>query len=697
MKQQYALTILYDLASTIGGEVSLAPLLTNTLQRIMHHTGVPCGMVLLNDFTASSDQPRLTLESSVGDRMLIKALGQEINLDRQLTESTKFEHFTDTSLIHTLPCRQDKYRSLFLLPIPGEGRIILLCDRQAPDSPVPMEQLFPPLMSNLAKSIHLCRVNDRQKELLKQVVSERTGQLREAMDTIDEQRKSLQAILNHAPVGIWMVGPDSKIKFVNPPLCQALGKNEEEIMASRSYEAIFPDEIAGEQRNTDLHCLREKQEVASRTEIKDSDGKVRTFDVIRSPILNDDNEPVGLVGMAIDISDRLQAEAEKELMQKRIEHTQRLESLGVLAGGIAHDFNNILAAIMGNAEMAKQHAQSEPARQNHIGAIIKASQSAADLCGQMLAYSGKGEFVIKPISLSETVNHMTQLLKVSISKQVSLQYHLDDNIPAINADISQIQQIIMNLLTNANEAIGTSPGTITISTGTQMVDDDYLVGAYLPDTIEPGRYAFVEVSDNGCGMDQETLSRLFDPFFTTKFTGRGLGMSAVIGIIRGHKGTIKVYSEPGKGTSFKVLIPVSEEKAIPLIEAELDEENWQGKGTILVVDDDPMVLKIAEAVMKAIGFETLGAADGVEALEIYRKHQNDISAVFLDMTMPRMGGKETFAELRKIDPEVKVVLTSGYNEQSAVQEFTGKGLAGFMQKPYRVTELRRKMREVLSG
>jgi CheY-like chemotaxis protein len=367
----------------------------------------------------------------------------------------------------------------------------------------------------------------------------------------------------------------------------------------------------------------------------------------------------------------------------------------VLAGGIAHDFNNILTAIMGNASMAESKMDALAPARDHIEHIVSASHRAADLCKQMLAYSGRGKFVIKPINLSELVEQMANLLEISIAKNVVMKYQLAENLPAVEADVAQIQQVVMNLITNASEAIEDKSGVISIATGVMHADRNYLTGTFPGEEIAEGRYVYLEVSDTGCGMDAETRKKIFDPFFTTKFTGRGLGMSAVLGIVRGHKGVLKVYSEPGRGTTFKMLLPGVEEQAISLVRKEVATEAWQGAGTVLVVDDEETIREVGAIMLGEMGFAVLTAADGEEGVEMYRKHADEIVAVLLDMTMPKMGGEEAFREMRRIDPKVKVILSSGYNEQDATQRFAGKGLDGFVQKPYASQALQAKMREVM--
>ncbi len=368
--------------------------------------------------------------------------------------------------------------------------------------------------------------------------------------------------------------------------------------------------------------------------------------------------------------------------QQRMEHTQRLESLGVLAGGIAHDFNNILTAILGNAALAERKVKSNPEEApKYLANIAASSEKAAELCRQMLAYSGQGQFTVKPVDLSVMVEEITKLLEVSIARSVILKYQLVKQLPAVEADVAQIQQVIMNLVINASDAIGEKSGVISIATGVMHADHAYLEHTCLQEDVPEGRYIFLEVSDTGSGMDKPTQQRIFEPFFTTKFTGRGLGMSVVLGIIRRHHGTMKLYSELGRGTTFKMLLPISDQPAECIEERASDEA--QGTGTILIIDDEETIRETAVMMLEDKGFTTMTAVDGLDGVEVYRQHRDEIAAVLLDITMPKLGGEGCFMELRRINSNVRVVLSSGYNEQEATSHFSGKGLTGFIQKPYR--------------
>ncbi len=388
-------------------------------------------------------------------------------------------------------------------------------------------------------------------------------------------------------------------------------------------------------------------------------------------------------------------EQRRELEQQMVQ-AQKLESLGVLAGGIAHDFNNLLTTILGNADLASQSlSEYAPARTN-LHEIEIGARRAADLASQMLAYSGKGSFKIEPIRINEFVEEMLHLLRVSVSKRAVFKCDLADNLPVIVANVTQVRQVIMNLVTNASEAVGDLSGVVSVTTGAVYCDDAYPenTGVVTLDALKSeergGLYVYVEVTDTGCGMSKEMITKIFDPFFTTKLTGRGLGLAATLGIVRGHGGALKVHSEEGKGSTFKALFPVPEEAVLT---ENSDSTRSAGSkagrlsGTVLLVDDEETIRGMGRKMLEQFGLTVLTAPDGREALKLYRQNGGAVDLVLLDLTMPHMDGHETFSALRGIDENVQVVMCSGYTENDVSDQFVGEGLANFVQKPYTSDEL----------
>ena len=388
---------------------------------------------------------------------------------------------------------------------------------------------------------------------------------------------------------------------------------------------------------------------------------------------------------------------ERKRIEEQLRHTQKLESLGVLAGGVAHDFNNLLTPILGNASLVLGELSPSSSLRSNLENLITAGQRAVDLTRQLLAYAGKGRSIVAPVDLSDLVRQISNLVRTSIPKNVQLRLDLQDNLPCVEADSSQIQQLIMNLIINAAEAIGEEQGgTVVVTTGVQQVDEYYIRDAFAPKEILPGKYICLEVHDTGRGMDEETKAKIFDPFFTTKFTGRGLGLAAVSGIIRVHRGAIKVYSTPGKGTTFKVLLPATEDESFKEAGA-IAQKDLAGSGLILVVDDEAMVGRTAKAVLQRYGYTVLLAEDGRSAVDVFREIGDRVRLVLLDLNMPVMGGEETLRQFKLIRSDVPVILSSGYNEMEAVRLFTDKRLVGFIQKPYTATQLAEKIRAALEA
>ena len=425
------------------------------------------------------------------------------------------------------------------------------------------------------------------------------------------------------------------------------------------------------------------------------DGSVKWIHIRSAPHQREDGRPMW-DGIATDVTERKRAEQARLEMESRLLHAQKLESIGILAGGIAHDFNNILSGIMGYAELALMRLPaSEPARED-IEVIKKAVRRAADLTRQMLAYSGKGKFIVESVDLSRVVEDSRKILDMSVSKKAALTCDLAADLPVILADASQICQVVMNLVINASEALGEQTGAIAVSTSALQCNPEDLPGIAVRPELPEGLYVCLQVADSGCGMDPQTRAKIFDPFFTTKFTGRGLGLAAVQGIVRSHKGAIQVFSEPGKGTTFRVFFPASG-PAASAVRSEPLTAPGRGSGTVLVVDDEATICTLTQQMLTHAGFSVLTAGGGREAIRLFGEHQHEVSCVLLDLTMPDLDGAETFHELRRIRPDVRVILSSGFSEEAATGRFAGQGLAGFIQKPYQFEALIARIQQALGA
>jgi PAS domain S-box-containing protein len=507
-----------------------------------------------------------------------------------------------------------------------------------------------------------------------------------------ESEKRFRSFMDQLPGAVFLKDSESRYIYVNRFMRKAFKADENWI--GKLTSECFPMEEAHSLIQHDRDAFDKNYSIDIQ-KVVDSSGKERYFQIHKFRISEGESGNNMLGGIGLDITDKLNTEKARERLEVQIQHTQKLESLGVLAGGIAHDFNNILMAILGYADLALLDTPPGSPAISSLHEIEKATRNAADLSKQMLAYSGKGTFQIIKLNVNEIIQEMTHLLEISISKNAVIKYNLYDDLPSIEADPSQIRQIIMNLVTNASDAMDKTSGVISITTNMMKCDREYLSTTFMNDQLPDGKYVYLEVSDTGNGMDEETLSKLFDPFFTTKSTGRGLGLSAVLGIIRGHRGTVKVYSELGKGTSFKILIPSVEGKPEQITISDESEQDVIRGGTILLVDDESSIRNIVKAMLEKTGYTVITSSDGREALAIFRKRHEEIDCVILDLTMPHMDGEETFREMRRVRNDVRVIISSGYNSQDVTQRFIGKGLAGFIQKPYRLSELVAKLKEVI--
>ena len=467
----------------------------------------------------------------------------------------------------------------------------------------------------------------------------------------------------------------------NKAFHQVLGYPPTAIPGLTLYAIVDADE-ASVDRNLAQISQQGSVSIGRRT-YRHADGSAREVEVTGS-LLRSGGQDL-MVVLARDISERLATE-------RALQQAQKMESLGILAGGIAHDFNNLLTAMMGNLNLAQLKSHASSPSWPYLDALEKTLQRAAELTRQMLAYSGKGRFITRIVDLNQTVEEMTNLLSVSISKRISLRFDLGAGLPPMEADPAQLQQVVMNLVTNASDAIGDQEGAIRVSTSLVDLSPGRIAQEFPAQAVEPGLHLLLEVADTGCGMDDETLQRIFEPFFTTKLKGRGLGLSAMLGILRGHRAGIRITSAPGKGTAFQIYFPakagaVAEE---PSVSQSL---SLQPEGTVLVVDDEPEIRDSAVELFHILGFNMVfEASDGVEALEVFKARRGEITLVFMDLTMPRMNGREAFAAMRALEPGIPVILTSGFNEDLGLED--GERPSAFLEKPYRLQQLRQAVMQV---
>jgi PAS domain S-box-containing protein len=533
----------------------------------------------------------------------------------------------------------------------------------------------------------------RRGELRKVVVSRDVTERINAEAELRESEKRYRILGESSRDMITELDADGRILYMSPGAADVLGHSPESLVGRTGFTLIHPDDV---ERNAEifLEALKKRGPIRSSPyRVRHRNGSWRWVEGVGVPYRREDGE-FRILTVTRDVTERLLAEEERRKLEEHMRHAQKLEGLGVMAGGIAHDFNNLLTPILGNASLALLDLpESSPVRQR-LEKIHKAAQRAATLTNQMLAYAGAGPVAVSPVDLSRVVAEMAQLLESSISGQTTVVYRLEPKLPLIEADDAQLSQVVMNLLTNAVEAVGEGEGQIAIATGTAEIGRDAELHTLLGDELAEGTYVYLEVRDTGCGMDSETRSRIFDPFFTTKFTGRGLGLAAVLGIVRGHRGAIEIESEPGRGTRFRVLFP-SADALREEFTADAAADEWRASGTILVVDDDEAVRELARENLERVGLSVLCARDGREGVETFSRHRDEIRAVFLDRTMPDVSGEEAFDEIRRIRPDARIILVSGYSEDQAARHFAGKDLVGFLQKPFLPETLIEKVRKAL--
>jgi PAS domain S-box-containing protein len=523
-------------------------------------------------------------------------------------------------------------------------------------------------------------------------------QRKQAEEALKLERDSTRNILATVEAMIVALDSEGRIMLVNRKACEILGYREDELLGQDWFATCLPHSI-------DIDQIREVYKMVKvcnlpgseyyENPVRTGSGEERLIAWHNSSIRDKDGNIIGGLSAGEDITERKQAEEEKHALEQQFQQTQKLESLGVLAGGIAHDFNNILAIIMGYCSLTKMDYEDA---EKHIPEIEKAAERAAALCRQMLTYAGKATAAKEQVNTWMLVDEMDTMLKTTIQKNVVIKAELGNDIPFIMGDASQLRQVVMNLIINAAEAIGDAEGEIDVKLVKTEIKAEQAEKDHLGVIIAAGRYILFEVTDNGCGMDDDTKRKIFEPFYTTKFTGRGLGMSAVLGIIKAHNGALQLESHKGEGTTFKVYLPVQ----ISTSETEEAQQKaasapWRGSGTILLAEDEEHIREIAIILLQELGFTVLDAENGKEALELYQQNAADITLVITDMGMPVMNGYELFYKLKQLDPHLPIIVSSGFGEGDIGSKITREEIAGLINKPYKFEHLREVLRGVVEG
>ncbi len=517
-----------------------------------------------------------------------------------------------------------------------------------------------------------------------------------AEEALRASEEKYRVITENATDVVWETGLDGNIKFLSPSFESLTGYSVEEGMSMNVRDMITPDALNWNRDflRESLRSDRERRGKYYRPAILElehyrKDGSTFWSEVSIKFVRDNEGNPVGITGVARDISDRKRMEEEKQTLEAQLQYAQRIESLGTLAGGLAHNFNNLLMAIIGNASVMLLDVDLNHPHYRNLKSIEKQVLNGSKLTRQLLGYAREGRYEVKPINLNQLVKETADTFGTT-RKEIIVHQEFGENLYKIEVDQGQIEQVLLNLYVNAADAMP-GGGDLFIKT-VNVTDKDMRAKPYAP---KPGNYVLLRVRDTGLGMDKKTMDRIFDPFFTTKglAQGTGLGLASTYGIIKGHGGYIDVFSDKGKGTTFEIYLPATKKEVEE--EKDLSGEFVEGRDTVLLVDDEELVLDAGEQMLRRLGYEVLVAGGGQEALALYEKNHAKIDMVLLDMVMPGVGGGETYDRMRKIDPTVKVLLSSGYSIDGEATEILERGCDGFIQKPFDLSALSQEIREIL--
>ena len=509
---------------------------------------------------------------------------------------------------------------------------------------------------------------------------------KEIEKTLRESEERYSAVVKQASEGIFLLDPDTKqILEANSSFCKMIGYKPEEISKLCIY-----DFVAYDKRDIDANIqkvISRKYYFVGERKYRHKSGTFLDFEA-RANLISFGGRDV-LCVVVRDITEHKRIEEEKARLEAQLQQAQKMEAIGTLAGGIAHDFNNLLLGIQGRASLMLMDTDSSHPYTEHLNGIVAYVKSAADLTRQLLGFARGGKYEVKTTDLNELIKNQNQMFGRT-RKEIAIRDKYEENLLAAEVDQGQIEQALMNLYINAWQAMP-GGGDLYVQTENIIIDENYSK----PYKVKPGKYIKISVTDTGVGMDKATRQRIFDPFFTTREMGRGtgLGLASVYGIIKNHDGFINIYSEKGEGTTFNIYLPASEKEVVK--EKKMHKEVLRGTETVLFVDDEDMIIDVGQDILKLLGYGVLPASGGEEAIEVYKKNHDKIDMVILDMIMPDMGGGETYDRLKEINPDIKVLLSSGYSINGQATEILERGCDGFIQKPFSIMDLSQKIREIL--
>ncbi len=513
-------------------------------------------------------------------------------------------------------------------------------------------------------------------------------------EDLEEEHYLLRTLIDNMTDYIFLKDRQSRYTLNNATHLQLLGAETQEEVLGKSDADILPSDLASAYFEIEQEAMQAGKPIVNREEeFVGTDGSRRMALTTRVPLRNNQGKVTGLIGMSRDITDH------KE-MENQLRQAEKMDSIGQLAGGIAHDFNNQLSAILGFADILKYELSDQPKQRHYAELILSASRRSADLTKKLLAFARKGKWQVEPVGVHEILDEVVLLLERSVDKRIAIRQHLEADPDAVMGDPGQLHSALLNVGINARDAMPNG-GELCFATTNVTLNQAMCQGLSL--AVNPGNYVRLDVTDDGIGMDAETRRRIFEPFFTTKSLGRGTGMglASVYGTIKNHKGTIEVFSAPGKGSTFRIYLPVVERIAEPAKEKEKEPKEGvpprPASARVMVVDDEAIVCKVVRRMLEGLGHSVKVYESSREALAFYAENQDQIDLIVLDMIMPELSGKDFYAKVREINPDVKVILSSGYSRDRVAQEILHSGVMAFIQKPFMLTELAEIVNEVLGS
>ena len=514
---------------------------------------------------------------------------------------------------------------------------------------------------------------------------------READEALRVSEEKYRNIIESIEEGYFETDLRDNLTFFNAPLARILGYSVAELQGKNTRDFTTPEAAAAAEAT--LEKVVKTGEAASVADYKviQKDGDPKDLELSVSLIRDAAGRPTGFRGVVRDVSGRKRDEGDRKKLEGQLQQAQKMEAIGTLAGGIAHDFNNILMGIQGNASLLDMRLESGHPGHEKVQNIEKYVESGTELSRQLLGFARRGKYNVKASDINDIIEKSASMF-ARTKKEIRVHHQLAPEIWTVEVDRGQIEQTLLNLYVNAWQAMPEG-GDLYLMTENLFLDENYV----RPFKVKPGCYVKITVADSGVGIDKADMARVFEPFFTTKEMGRGtgLGLASVYGIVKGHGGHINVYSEKGRGTTFTIYLPASAQQEVEADIRTAPDTVQKGQETVLLVDDEAMIIDVGRGLLDELGYTVMTAGSGAEALEVYRQNSGRINLVVMDMIMPGLGGGETFDRLKRIDPNVKVLLCSGYSINGQASKIMERGCDGFIQKPFTLMQLSVKIREIL--